>query len=129
MTDLDRWTGTVLAEGAEPTVTLPDLRTERLGKNVKVRPETKALLAELGERLQIGPAGIAGRLIEELAAQGMLRQTWRAACNRRRKALYRLRYPEPQPQTNRCGCGETCEDRGDDCRYIHVPRKKEDRKR
>lgn len=117
--DLDKWTVTALADGEESEPRLPNLRTERLGKNVKVRPETKALLAELGARLGIGPAGIAGRLIEELAAQGNLRQTWRAACNRRRKALYRLRREDPR-LNNRCGCGADCQDR-DDCRYIFDP--------
>lgn len=128
--DIDRWTTTALAPGEEPRVELPDLRTERLGKNVRVSPETKASLAWLGERGGIGPAGVAGRILEELRAQGTLQQTLKASNNRRRKALYRLRNAEDlRADNNRCGCGAECQDNSDRCRYIHVPRTKEERKR
>ncbi|QOZ25346.1 hypothetical protein [Bradyrhizobium sp. CCBAU 51753] len=122
MIDLDRWLNVAVPDDYEPPVRFLDGRTEALNK-VKVTPETKALLDELGQRLGIGPGGVAGSLIEELAAQGTLAQTWRAQNNRHRKIMYRLRREAEQHQANNpCGCGETCEDKSDDCRYLHRAR-------
>lgn len=115
--DLDRWTNTALAPGHDAEPRLMDLRSERLGKNVRVRPETKAELNALGKRINVGAAGIAGRILEELACQGILFQTYRAAVNRRRKAIYRLKYPQGEKANNPCGCGADCQDR-DDCRFL-----------
>ena len=66
-------------------------RTQKLGK-VFVSEETKAILAVIGEKYQIGPSGIAALIIEELRAEGQLNHIWKAHCNRRRKRLYRAKY-------------------------------------
>lgn len=93
--DLDSFTKRRLAPGAFASVPIDHVRSEKLGK-VFITPETKAMLALIGEPHDIGPSGVAALLVEELRHQGQLAQVWRAQRNRRRKALYRRKYGPPK---------------------------------
>jgi hypothetical protein len=89
--DLESWTTIRTLPGAIPTEPIDHPRSERLGK-VFVTPETKALLAVIGERIGIGASGVAALLVEELRHQGQINQVWKAHQNRRRRAKYQTRY-------------------------------------